>query len=518
MVHNKWVLLSIAGMVIGTQAFAAGGQQGKARKLDQASHDSIGLIEASIRSHAYDEALERSKTALKRSPNDFRLWSLEGIVYSLQGSDQEALAAFGKALQLSPDYTVAMRGEVQLYYKSRDKRAIPLLKSILKLDEKDETAHEMLAVLEGRSGECEDAVQHFSVIPAAINTHPESLEVYGNCLVQTGQAEKAVPIFERLSELVPQSTYPRYDLAVVLVETKQNEAAIKVLDPLIAAGPDDADVLSLTSDAYEAVGNTPKAVALLRQAIVLSPTTESYYTSFAALCLDHESYQVGIDMIHAGLQRIPDDPSLYLSLGLLYAQLAKYDEAEAAFRNAERLDSKQSLSSYAIDLTEIQKNKSDETVEQVRSQLKDHPKSALLHYLLAKLIFSEGNDSGSALAGEALQSALMAVKLKPDMTEARDLLANMYTISGKYGLAVEQCRLALKTNPDDQTAIYHLIVALRHSEKPEDRAEGAALVKKLAMLQKTGRENETNRKRFRLVEPTSTPTSTSTQTPAPTPQ
>ncbi len=500
MAHNKWVLLSIVGIVMSTQAFAVDGQQGNARRSDEASHDSIGLIESAIRSHEYDQALESSKAALKRTPNDFRLWSLEGIVYSLQGKDQDAFASFGRALHFSPDYTVAMRGEVQLYYKSKDKRAIPLLKTILKLDEKDETANEMLAVLEGRSGECEEAMQHFAVILAAINTHPESLEVYGNCLVQTGQADKAVPIFEQLSALVPQSTYPRYDLAVVLVDTKQNEAAIKVLDQLIAAEPDDADVLSLASDAYEAVGNTPKAVALLRQAIVLSPAMESYYTSFAALCLDHESYQVGIDMIHAGLQRIPDDPSLYLSLGLLYAQLAKYDEAEAAFKNAERLDSKQSLSSYAIDLTEVQKNKSDETVEQVRSQLKDHPNSALLHYLLAKLIFSEGNDSDSALAAEALQSALVAVKLKPDMTEARDLLANMYTISGKYGLAVEQCRLALKTNPDDQTAIYHLIVALRHSEKPEDRAEGAALVKKLAMLQKIGRENETNRKRFRLVE------------------
>ncbi len=500
MLHNRWVLLSVLGMSLGTHAFASKGQRVNARKSEEPSQDSIRSIESSIRNHQYDQALEMSKTALRVTPNDFRLWALEGIVYSLKGSDLEALTAFGKALHLSPNYPVAMRGEVQLYYKSRDKRAIPILKAILKLDANDATAHEMLAVLEGRNGKCDDAIHHFSNIAAAINTHPESLEVYGNCLVQTGQSDKAVPIFQQLSELVPQSTYPRYDLAVVLVETKQNEAAIKILDPLMAAEPADADVLSLASDAYEAVGDTPKAVALLRQAIVLSPADADYYISFAALCLDHESYQVGIDMIHAGLQRIPNDPSLYLSLGLLYAQLAKYDEAETAFRAAERLDSKQSLSSYALDLTEIQKNKSDETVAQVRSQLKAHPNGALLHYLLAKLIFSEGNDSDSKLAEEALQSALLAVKLKPDMTEARDLLANMYTISGKYGLAVEQCRLALKSNPDDQTAIYHLIVALRHSEKPEDRAEGTALVKKRAVLQKTGRQNETNRKRFKLVE------------------
>jgi tetratricopeptide (TPR) repeat protein len=498
--QNGWVAFGILGMSLSMHVLVMDGQQANARKHAAASTDTIQSIESSIRDHQYDHALEVTSAALRIMPSDSRLWTLEGIVYSLKGSDEQALSAFGNALKLSPEYPAAMRGEVQLYYKSGDKRAIPLLEEILKTDPKDATAHEMLAVLQGRLGDCEAADRQFSMMIAAINTHPESLEAYGNCLVQTGQAEKAVAIFQQLVELLPQVVYPRYDLAVVMVESKQYEAAIKVLDPLIAADSSDPDVLSLASDAYEGIGDTPKAVALLRQAIVLSPADTDYYTSFAALCLNHESYQVGIDMIHAGMQRIPDDPSLYLSLGLLYAQLADYDEAEAAFRTAGRLDSRQSVSSYALDITEIQKNHSEETIANLRSQLKAHPNSALLHYLFAKLVVSAGNDSDTKLSAEALQSALLAVKLKPDMTEARDLLAIIYTDSNQFALAMEQCRLALKSNPDDQTAIYHLILALRHSKQPEDRAEAAALVKRLGELQKIGRQNETNRKRFKLVE------------------
>jgi tetratricopeptide (TPR) repeat protein len=476
------------------------GQQPRLQEHAAASTDQIQSIESSIRDHQYDNALAMTSAALRVTPNDPRLWTLEGIAYSLKGSDQDALTAFGKALKISPAYGAALRGEVQLYYKSRDKRAIPLLVKILKADQQDATAREMLAVLDGRMGNCEEADRQFSMLDAAINPHPESLEAYGNCLVQTGQVEKAVPIFQRLAELLPQATYPRYDLAVVLVETKQYEAAIKLLDPLMAAEPSDPDVLSLASEAHEATGNTPKAVALLRQAIVLSPTETGYYTSFAAICLDHDSYQVGIDMIHAGLKRIPDDPSLYLSLGLLYAQLAQYDDAEAAFKTAGKLDSRQSLSSYALDLTEIQKNHSEETIANIREQLKAHPNSALLHYLFAKLVVGQGTDSDTKLSDQALQSALLAVKIKPDMTEARDLLAIMYTDNNQFGLAMEQCRLALKSDPDDQTAIYHLILALRHSQKPEDRAEATTLVKRLSDLQKVGRQKETNRKRFKLVE------------------
>jgi len=55
----------------------------------------------------------------------------------------------------------------------------------------------------------------------------------------------------------------------------------------------------------------------MRRAIVLSPTA-SYYAGFAVLCLEHDSFQVGFDMMSAGLRYIPDDPLLYLSRGLLH--------------------------------------------------------------------------------------------------------------------------------------------------------------------------------------------------------
>jgi hypothetical protein len=114
------------------------------------------------------------------------------------------------------------------------------------------------------------------------------------------------------------------------------------------------------------------------------------------------------------------------------------------------------------------------------------------------LLSTQGSDTDSKLFAEAEKSALLAVKLKPDLTEARDLLATMYSHSEQYGLAVEQCRLALQSNENDQTAIYHLIIALRHSGQGEQREEIQGLVKRLAELQKTSRQKETDRKRFKF--------------------
>jgi len=205
-------------------------------------------------------------------------------------------------------------------------------------------------------------------------------------------------------------------------------------------------------------------------------------------------------MIDAGLQRISDDASLYISRGLLYAQLAQYEEAEADFNKAERMDSAQSLSSYAIDLTELQRNHPDKALLEVRSQLKSHPNDAFLHFLFAKLLTNQASDTDKEMSGEAIRSALRALKLKPDLVEARDLLASMYTRSGQYNLAIEQCRLALRYSPSDQTAIYHLIVALRHSGQSGQRDEIQTLVKRLSDVQQASRQQETDRKRFKLVE------------------
>jgi len=480
----SWTLLVIAGGLL-----AAQGQQSKTP---------VASIESLIHAQQYDQALQAAKSSLNATPKDFRLWTLEGILFSIKGNKPDALIAFDKALSISPDFAPALKGEVQLLYPDDDKRALPLLKKILKADPKDQTAHEMLAMLERKQGDCHTAIDHFSLSANVIQTHPQSLEAYGDCLMQAEQLQEAIPVFERLAVLLPDRSYPKYDLAVVLVRLKQNEAALKVLDPLLMSDQKDPDVLTLASQAYEATGNTPRAVALLRQAIVLSPSSADFYVSFATLCLDHDSFQVGIDMINAGLRFIPDDASLYLSRGLLYAQLAQYDKAEADFNKVEQLDSAQSLGSYAVDLADMQQNNPDHALLKVRSQLKDHPESPLLHSLLAQLLLNQTPPVDSPEFKEAMEAALLAVKMKPDLVGARDLLASMYLRSEQYNLAAEQCRLALQYSPTDETAAYHLVMALRHSGHGNDD-EMKALVKRLSEMHQASLKHETDRKRYRLV-------------------
>ncbi len=486
----KSVVLIIVTLCLACPAKRGGAQSSQA-------DSSIAAIQSLIRSKQYDQALARTHADLKKTPADYRLWTVQGIAFSLKGDSGEALNSFDRALRLSPSYMPALKAEAEILFGSGDKRAEPVLEKILKSDPRDLTAHEMLATLAARSGDCNSASVHFAAAGDAIKGHPQSLEAYGACLFQQKQLERAAPVFEQLVSLLPNRIYPRYDLAVVQISGKQYEAAIETLQPLLTEDQKDADVLSLASQAYEAVKQTPKAVALLRQAIVLNPRNPAYYAAFASLCLEHDSFQVGVDMMNVGLKNIPDDPSLYLSRGLLYVELADFERAEADFARVEKLSSFQALGSYALDLTDVQKNDPQQALARVRSQLKTHPDDPLLNYFLAQSLMNHSPDPESKELKEAKSAALKAEALKPDYVPAHDLLAAIYLQMADYARAIDECRSALGYDPADETATYHLLMALKHSGRTE---ELAAISKRLAQLHRESLQHENDRKSFRLVE------------------
>jgi tetratricopeptide (TPR) repeat protein len=485
----------IAGLVLVALQCVNSGAQNATIGSRQAS--TITEIQSLIRSKQYDRALALTDADLQKTSSDYRIWTLQGIALSLKGDRSRALTSFDEALHLSPTYTPALKGEVQILFQSGDRRAIQLLERILQADPHDMTAHEMLATLERKNGNCPAANENFELAADAINTHPESLEAYGYCLVETKQLDRAVPVFEQLSSLLPDRSYPKYDLALVLVWAKQYQSAIKILNPLLTEDQKDPDILSLASQAYEAAKDTPKAVALLRQAIVLSPNTPSYYAAFASLCLEHDSFQVGIDMMNVGLKYIPDDPSLYLSRGLLHVELAQFDQAESDFGRVEQLSSFQSLGSYALDLTEVQRNDPEQALAKVRLQLKSHPDDPFLNYFLAQSLMNQSPDVESEAFKEAIRAALRAAKEKPDYVPVHDLLASIYMHSGQYSRAIDECHEALRYDASDETATYHLLISLKHSGQTE---ELDGLSQRLAQLHRESLQRENQRKSFRLIE------------------
>jgi tetratricopeptide (TPR) repeat protein len=459
---------------------------------------SAAQIQTALRAGEFAQALQLSDSALRTSPTNATLWAMKGIALSRLGRDKEALVAYNHALSISPQYVAALEGAAELEYKAGSDRAAPLLERILKIHPSDATSHAMLAVLAYKQHDCTSAVRHFRAGRQVINSQLTALAQFGACLLDTQQSADAVAVFQQIQSQQPDDPHAGYNLAVAQLSANQPKDAIASLQPLLQASTPDPDVLDLASSAYEETGDTPHAVQLVRQAIIANPKNSKYYVDFAALSFNHQSFQVGVDMINAGLQQIPKAANLYVARGILYVQLGQFEKAAADFSKATQLDPSQTSGAVAQGLALVQQSNLDQALEAVRSQLKIHPRDAFLQYMQAQILSQQGAEPDAAQFKEAVAAALLSTQINPDFVLARDLLGNLYLKSGQVEKSIEQSRRAMQLSPSDQEALYHLIQALRKDGK-DTKGELPDLVKRLAELRKDARNAEATR--YRLYEP-----------------
>jgi tetratricopeptide (TPR) repeat protein len=464
----------------------------------QTASDRVSAITSALRSGDFEKALQLVQPALQESPKNPQLWMLQGLAYSGKGNQKAALSSYQNALKVAPDYLPALEGAAQLEYDAGSASAIPLLQHVLRLRPNDPTSHAMLAVLAYKKRDCATAVQHFAQSGPLLDSQAGALQEYGACLMELRQTDKAIPVFQRILASRPDDPRARRALAVVQLDAEQPEGAIATLQPLLAASNPDVSTMQLAAAAYEANKDTPNAVKTLHDAIVRDPHNVALYVDFANLAMTHQSFQAGIDLMNAGLNLEPKAADLYLARGVLYVQMADYEKAEADFEQAERLDPRQTLSAAAQGMIAEEQNQNDpdRALVTVRSKLAKKPGDAFLWYLQAAVLSQKAPAPGSAEFQQAIGSAKKAIALQPALSVAHNVLGKLYLQAGQNALAIKECRLALQGNPADQTALYHLIVALR---KTNDQAEIPELLKRLAKARQDAAKEEADHNRYKLV-------------------
>jgi tetratricopeptide (TPR) repeat protein len=464
----------------------------------QTANDPVASITSALRSGAFDKALQLLQPALHKAPKNPQLWMFQGLAFSGKGDSKSALAAYQSSLRASPDYLPALEGAAQIDYEAGSADAIPLLERILKIRPDNTTSHAMLAVLSEKSGDCPTAVRHFSQAGSAIGSQPEALQGYGFCLLKMKQTEQAVRIFQQLLSSRPDDSHCRRALAAAQLAADKPQDALTTVQPLLA--PDaDTSTMRLTAAIYEANEDTPNAVKTLREAIVKDPSQIGLYVDFAEIAMDHQSFQAGVEMVGAGLKIQPSAPQLYMARGVLYVQLADYEKAENDFEKAEQLDPTLGMSAAAQGMLANEQNQNDpaQALATVKAKLIKKPNDAFLLYLQGAILSKMGVEPGSAEFHQGLESSKHAIKLQPSLTAAHNLLAKYYLDAGENGLAAQECRVVLEQSPSDQSALYHLVIALRKSGKQQH--EIPELLKRLAKARQDATRQEGERNRYKLV-------------------
>jgi tetratricopeptide (TPR) repeat protein len=473
-----------------------GGQLGYAQ--GQAAQEEVARISDALRSGNFEQASALSQAALAKRPGDVRIWTLRGMAVAGAGDLPMALSAYRHALSLVPTYLPALEGAAQSEFQMGHEAARPFVLKVLAQRPEDPTSHAMLGVLDYKKGNCADAITHFEKAAAVIGNQPKALTEYGVCLVAVKRDQDAPSIFAQALALDPANSEARYNLALAQWNAHDEKAALVTLQPLLESAPIDENASILDAEILESQGDTSHAVELLRKLILANPKDVDAYLEMAMLSYDHASPQVGIDILNAGLTKLPREPRLYLVRGILLTQLGDFTGAADDFETAGRIDPDLSFLGAAEGLVDSQQHKSGEALAQFRAAVKAHPNDAYSQYLLAEALLEGGNREGSPEYEEEVGAARRAVQLDPRLVAAHDLLSSIYLENGHQELAIEQSREAIALDSTDQQAVYHLIQALR---KTDQKDQVPALLKRLVELRANAKSDQTtSTKRYRLYE------------------
>lgn len=459
----------------------------------QAPQPDAGPVIQMLRDHQDQQALAGVDRLLKEHPRDCRLLSLRGLALNDMKRPLEAEKSFQHALEFCPDNLLALEGSAQIEYARRQADAAELLKRILAIRPQDVTAHAMLASLYRGEGKCKAALPHFEASAALLASRPDFQREYAFCLADTEHYAEAEKAYAAVLGSIPDETV-RYNLALVQWKLHDPKSALNTLGPLLTNSSNEM-VLALGSRVAEESGDTPLAVKLLRSAILAKPKDLANYLEFAQISFALHSFQVGIDVIDAGLTRLPDAAPMYLARGVLEVQLSQSARAVADFEKAHRLAPQLSLAMDAIGIVDTQQYKQTVALDLFREQAQLHPKDGLLQYLYAEALSDAASVQDSTQ--KAIDAAERSVAINPGYEPARDLLALLWLRANQPQRSLDQAQAALKIQPDDDVALYHEIMSLRRLGKTE-RVE--ALVKQLAVLRSHNAQKEKEGHRYVLEE------------------
>ncbi len=461
----------------------------------QSTSPSQADVVSALRRADTQGALALAQTALKRTPHDCALLSLQGIAFTAVPDTERALHSFSNALTSCPRYLPALEGAAQIQFAQRRAETIPLLERVLAVQPENITANAMLATMLRETGKCKEALPHYVASQVLFANRPDLVQGYGTCLANTGELSSALETYQHLLATNPNDSI-RYDIALLQWKNHAAADALTTLEPLLT-GAHEVPALALASKIHEEQGETPKAVSLLREAILQSPDDVENYIDFAAIAFAHTSFQVGVDMLNAGLKRLPKCPPLLIARGVLEVQLSQTEAAIADFELAHKRDPKLSFAMDAIGILHSQQHLSTDSLALFESQAKLHPDDPLLQYLLAEQLAENGARSDPAQLEKAIAAGKRAVALDPAYRAAHDLLAVLYVRSNQPKLAIEQAEAALALDPNDQEALYQEILSRRRLGYT---AEVKALTARLEDARRTNAERQDRSGRYSLQE------------------
>lgn len=398
------------------------------------------------------KAIKAAQAYVERNPSA-RSYVLLARTYLVNSQKDKARGAFEKAMELKPGDPEAGSSLAEFALMDKDYAAArEYYQKVLEHHPEHMETRIKVAGTFAMEGKDDDML---ASLDASLAAYPRAMEprlVKARYYIAKGQAEKAIPLLEALSDKQKEHQSALETLATLELATSRYNQAVGTIGRLLDKYPNVAEYHYMKARAYAGLGDDEKYASELDRTLELDPNHFNAKVAVARLALGNDDTLVFEDKLSA-LKKVAPDSADVVQLEVAYAH------KKGDHKRAEQL---------------------------LKALFKRQPTTGNV-IALASLMQSIGDVDG------AIAQLLRWLEKNPNDVTVRAQLAQIYVSRNQAEDVIYQCREILKVEPDNIVALnnlaWHLIddepkQALVYAKRAlELSPESSAILDTLAMAQ-----------------------------------
>ncbi|WP_457446264.1 XrtA/PEP-CTERM system TPR-repeat protein PrsT [Roseateles sp. P5_E4] len=395
-----------------------------ARALNTSDVNSwIAEVPLRVRGRQFNEAHAAADQALKLSPDNAEALYQKASVFHANGQVAPALAGYERALKAQPKHAESHLGRAGLLIDlNRDAEALAEVNELQTIKPNDPRGAYLRAVLAERANDAPTSRAALKRITDLLDPVPieyiryrtQLLMLNGLAHYSLGELEKSKPFLELASRQQPGSPLVKLLAQVALKEPNVNRA-VELLDAYVKARPGDGQALLMLASAHMSQGRHSRAVALMQDAI-----------------------------------KAKDSPEYRTALGLSLLQSGKATPAADELAKAYKSDPKQTYAGLALVTLYLREGQAPKALAVADTLARANPNNATVLMVQAYAKTQAGDYPGGRSGYEK------ALKLDPQLMEARLGLVRIDTVTGNFEAANKRLREVLKNDERNTNVLFEL--------------------------------------------------------------
>ncbi|HKN60351.1 MAG TPA: tetratricopeptide repeat protein, partial [Candidatus Acidoferrales bacterium] len=321
--------------------------------------------------------------------------------------------------------------------------------------------------------------------PNGAAAEPEVEMRVGTDLTRQGRFLEAIPHLVAAQGHVNDEYAVNFNLALCYVASHQPKLAIPILANLRDQGQATSDVWNLLAQAYVGDEQSQKAFEAFEKAAALRPESEKLYALVADACLDQQDYDLGLKVVDAGLQKLPESARLHYQRGVFLTALDRFDMAKRDFDLASQSAPGTDIGYLAAAHEDLLEWNTTDAIRVAREAIASGKDNYILLSILGEALIRSGINPGDAGFAEAKGALEKSAAERPGYSRSHISLGKLYLMEDRADDAIAQLDKARDLDPRNPAVYSYLASAYRSKGDMQHAKEMLATLARLNQEQVT---------------------------------